>query len=38
MLVLRAGYPGQAVEQQLVGVARCEPAQFGPRAVQDDHS
>ena len=35
MLFLRPRDPGQPVEQQLVGVARIEPAQLRPGAVQD---
>ena len=36
VLLLRLGDPRQAVEQQRVVVARGEPLQLGPRAVQDD--
>ena len=36
VLLLRAGDPGDAVEEQLVVVARREAAQLGPGAVQHD--
>ena len=36
VLRLRLGHPRQAVEQERVVVARGEPLQLGPRAVQDD--